>query len=599
MIAVAIAGCACSFHPPEAGGFNQVTVICNTFGYEGLYAHRAWVALAQDLSASGVAALRLDYPGQGDSVDLPQDAQAVSAWLGSLGDAIAWVRQQFPGVAVSLVGYRLGALLAAEVAVLTPGLAAVVLLAPVLSGKNYVRELTLATGIAPAGAMQSGVLQAGWWLSMASLDALATLDLKHLDGHADFDVLAITDGSSRVVGRLLDTLLQQQASRQFTLADGADLQSLRADAHAAMVPEGSFATVARWLAARPLPGAKTFDATALSLPPARLIAPGLVELPQRFGPQQRYFGITTQPAAVLSDCTCLLILNTGGNPRSGHNRLSVGLARELARQGIASFRIDLTGTGDTLPVERGRNQALYGCAPVGDVSAAIDYLEAQGWREIAVFGICSGAYLGLQAAIEEPRIKRLLMVNSQSFLWTGPPFGTEAEDSAAARKGVELGHLSRYRRIVFTADFWRRLARNEVRVAGVLRKLAATLALRLASAMQTRLPGWLVLAPRAAQVQRNFQALARRKLPILLAYSDTDPGLNELQACFGRGGQRLVRQAGVSIEIFAGADHTFTRPDTAGSLIQTVTQFLQQPAPKAGAFSAHADRADLPGKAVK
>ena len=93
-----IEGCSATLHIP-AGGVRRIVVMVNTFGYEGAYTVRAWTALGEDLARAGVALLRFDLPDQGDSRDLPPDADAASAWLDSVVDMVGWARGQVTATA--------------------------------------------------------------------------------------------------------------------------------------------------------------------------------------------------------------------------------------------------------------------------------------------------------------------------------------------------------------------------------------------------------------------------------------------------------------------------------------------------------------------
>ena len=57
---------------------------------------------------------------------------------------------------------------------------------------------------------------------------------------------------------------------------------------------------------------------------------------------------------------------------------------------------------------------------------------------------------------------------------------------------------------------------------------------------------------------RGFHELAARGAEILLLYSASDGGLDELETYFGRDGRRLQRLKQIHLEILEGADHTFT-----------------------------------------
>lgn len=571
MKSVVFSGCRAQLHTPVDGVFRHLVVLCNAFGGEGLYAHRALCVLAEDMAAAGMAALHLDYPGLGDSVDLAASVDASQAWLGGVRAALAWARCHFPGVALSLCGHRLGALLAAEVASTEPDVRALLLLSPPQSGRHLVRELQLTAQPAPQG---GGFYLYGWWLAKTTLEGLQTLDLNCLSRRPSLAVQVLSEAGVRGLGKLAQAHAQAGGG-EFGVHEMPDLVGLRAEPHLVEAADASFAHGVQWLASQ---GAHAAGVGQLHLPALPLATD--LQLPQglesghRFGPGGAFFGILCRPHEAQSDQPCVLILNTGGNPRSGHHRLSVALARSLAAAGVASLRMDATGIGDALPVVRGRSLALYSQASLADVRHAVDWLEGRGWTRPIVFGICSGGYLGLQAAAHETRLGGLVMVNPQSFLWDGPVFGSEGAADGVAPVEVEIQHLGHYRRVLFSGHFWQRLWRAEVAVAGVLRQLARALWFRCAAALQARLPAGWVLVPRAAKVQALFSDLAKRHMPLLLVYADADPGLNELQACFGPGGCRLLTYPGNSVRFVQGADHTFTAPADSENLIQIVRQFV-------------------------
>lgn len=571
MKSVVFSGCRAQLHTPADGRFRHLVVLCNAFGGEGLYAQRALGVLAEDLAAAGMAALHLDYPGQGDSVDLAADDDATEAWLAGVRAALVWARSHFPGVALSLCGHRLGALLAAQVAATEPDVQALLMLSPPQSGRHLVRELQLTAQPADQG---DGCFLYGWWLSKATLTGLQSLELSVVSRRPSLAVRALSEAGMRALVKLGQAHVAAGGC-EFEVFEMPDLAGLRAEPHLVEAAETSFAHGVQWLAQWGSKASAVGVMAAPALPMStELKLPEGLESGHRFGPSEAYFGVLCRPHQALPEQACVLILNTGGNPRSGHHRLGVALARALASAGIASLRMDASGIGDSLPVVRGRSLALYSQACPGDVGHALDWLTGQGWARPVVFGLCSGAYLGLHAAASETRMGGLVMVNPQSFLWEGPIFGSETPAEGGAPAEVEIQQLDHYWRVVFTGRFWRRLWRAEVAVAGVLRQVSKALWFRCAAALQARLPASWALAPRAAKVQAHFEALARRQLPLLLVYADTDPGLNELQACFGPGGRRLLRNPAASVHLVTGADHTFTAPADSENLIQIVRQFV-------------------------
>src|SRR5665213_1692837 len=88
-------------------------VICNPFGYEALCAHRGIRVLADEIAANGFPTLRFDYVGTGDSEDLRATGDEIELWIGNVVDAANELRRSTGVARICLLGFRLGALLAA------------------------------------------------------------------------------------------------------------------------------------------------------------------------------------------------------------------------------------------------------------------------------------------------------------------------------------------------------------------------------------------------------------------------------------------------------------------------------------------------------
>lgn len=147
--------------------------------------------------------------------------------------------------------------------------------------------------------------------------------------------------------------------------------------------------------------------------------------------------------AVLSQPTvptrrpAVLILNAGVLHRVGPHRLHVALARLVAARGLPALRIDLAGVGDS--PARGDGGSFRASA-VADTRAAMSAVTAAtGSERFILFGLCSGADNGVAAALADPRVVGLVLLD--------PP--TYATPRAKARKLVarvrtgDLGPLVR------------------------------------------------------------------------------------------------------------------------------------------------------------
>ena len=118
-------------------------VLCHPWGPEYIHAHRSLRQLSNMLAAAGFHTLRFDYFGTGDSAGDMTEAR-LAGWEADIRTAMSELLDITGARQVSLVGLRLGAALAATIAI-TAGakVRSLVLWDPVLRGEEHVRELHL------------------------------------------------------------------------------------------------------------------------------------------------------------------------------------------------------------------------------------------------------------------------------------------------------------------------------------------------------------------------------------------------------------------------------------------------------------------------
>jgi uncharacterized protein len=137
----------------------RAVVLCYPWGQEYLRAHRSVRRLANMLAAVGCHVLRFDYFGTGDSMGTAHEVSR-RGWEQDIETAIEELQDTSGTTQVSLVGLRLGATLAAHVAVRKKKLVhTLVLWDPVVSGPEYLAELLGAgqdVGAGPVGGEVEG-----------------------------------------------------------------------------------------------------------------------------------------------------------------------------------------------------------------------------------------------------------------------------------------------------------------------------------------------------------------------------------------------------------------------------------------------------------
>lgn len=116
-------------------------LICYPFGQEYIRSHRACRQLAFRLAGYGFPVLRFDYSGTGDSAGDAEHPN-LDDWRADIRLAIETLQDRGGVDSICLVGLRLGASLALDVAVECEDVTSLVLWEPVISGSKYLAELT-------------------------------------------------------------------------------------------------------------------------------------------------------------------------------------------------------------------------------------------------------------------------------------------------------------------------------------------------------------------------------------------------------------------------------------------------------------------------
>ncbi len=564
MTPVYIDGCYGVLH---AANGQRGVVICPPLGEEALNAYRAQVFLAQKLAGAGFPTLRISYYGTGDSAGEDDEPDRFRAWMDSIIAAVHWMRSSCGVASVALCGVRIGAALAALAASELGDVDDLILLAPVVSGRRFLREQILtARTVAEIWQSNSPIDDGRWFeayglrLDMATRDVLDHLDIGKLGKIPVQRILLLDQPNAPPSDRLAGTLRGQGIDVTHEIGDRCDV--LLRDSHEVEVPHAAFDRAVAWLG-----DAGRSDQPAPKIVSASLDVGTIRETPVRLGPDDALAGILAVPARLDPESPVILIASTGGNPRFGNSRATANLARWLAEQGVANLRMDGHGIGDAAPTT-GEHAMPYSKQGDRDVSAGVDYLVARYTGPIVVLGMCSGAYHAFQAALNDRRINGLMLMNLQKFVWTG-----EASLSVVQRTTFRTTGF--YLRNIASPDVWRRLVRGQVNITGIAGALAMRAARHAVAAAE---PAMAAVRGESfvGMVRRQLAELTERSVQILYVLSGNDPGLDEISEYFGLRGWRLRRNRNVIFRTLRDADHTLSAHWARQRLRQAMAVYLRQ-----------------------
>ena len=551
----------------------RAALICPALGAEYLVLHRFTRRLAIEFAEAGIPALRFDYPGTGDSPTVPDDGGEVETWLAAIENGIQTLRRNTGATDVVLVGFQVGALLAACGGRNLPDVCGIAMIAPVANGRAYARELKLRASVQSSGAKtgDNGVEHPtgadleinGFAFSERLRTGLRSLDIATTGSTLAQRYMLLGVPNWEADNKIAAALRSQGHSVIHTPLHG--LADFRWHSTFATLPDDAFHELIEWC--RSLPSSVTPEAPEIASSPTPVLQEkAYAEIPTCFGPESSLFGIYCKPRNPTPHTLCVVIGNHGANHHVGWGNMYVPMARQLAEIGISSFRFDFAGIGDSSTVAGKAERQLYLSESQDDFREAIDHVVSTYGNSVMLLGHCSGAYQVFYTAISDPRVKSVAMINLATFHWK-PGDSLEIAERNSART------MAWYVRNLFRVDTMTRLARGRIDVAHVLRAMGRWLLARL-----KRLLGRLQRGDSIAQppVEQHFQSLSARGTSVLLIYSDNDSGIDELAL---RGGKKITRLPTVSTHILHGADHNVSAHSDRREYFSTLIDHIRRSTP--------------------
>jgi len=579
-------------------------VLCQPFGREAMWVHKGWRVFAEALAGAGSPTLRFDYAGTGDSAGESEDGVQIEQWLRSVRSAIAYLKQTTGVTQVALCGVRLGATLAALVAA-EEEVDELVLLAPVLSGRQYLRELRLLqqnwleTGgihVEPTPADADYAEAVGHRLIASSVATLSKFDLLRdtlLTEHPPPRLLVLDSYDPVRSKKLVDACRAAGSDAVFEAFD--ECAAFMQESGVTETPRRAIARIVDWLGAPAPVDSKDMAAIIGPAETPVLIADGARETPVIFD-NGRLFGILCEPEEGAPSRRSVVFVNPGATHRIGDARISVTLARRLARQGVASLRFDVGTLGDSMgAVDKRPLSMLFSRAGCDDVVSAAAYLASRGFDDVSCFAVCSGAYVCLHAAPVSPHIRSLVLVNAPKFGFPEDPMSFAANDNRPKTA------TSTFMRSFKTARKWKRVLRGQRRLTPIVKELAWRMSARLTASVAYLAERTIGVDSAGSRVRAMVRGLGERGVKVRFVYGAGDPGMDEFAVFFGAGGRRMRKWRNVETARRDGLDHACFSYSAREEMMASFIQFVQAEAPQAacGGLSWARLRALLPRFAAR
>jgi alpha-beta hydrolase superfamily lysophospholipase len=364
--------------PPSA---RAGVVICPPLGQEGVIAYRTLRLLADRLEARGVASVRYDPSGRGDSApDTDPDAQVRSAVR-----AAALLRTT--GIErIAFVGLASAAVVAAAAATEDDGL--VVWDAPD-SGRAWLRRQRALASITVEGERVVDGVESIIGMDLAEDEAAALSALRFTPRTGA--TLALVRPGGRVPKALGD-VASAEAPGSAELLD-------RTSVHA-RIPDDALDAVVAWVDT--WAPTTTVPVTVPALEPLVDVDHRVSERVVLLGPE-RLFAIESVTSRQAPDAPVVVLHNGAAEHHVGSADYQVTLARKLARDGARVVRVDRRGTGESSVVRADERDYLFAQEWLDDQSAIVTALAAP-TEQLVVVGMCAGAWIAGRAHEDAPRL---------------------------------------------------------------------------------------------------------------------------------------------------------------------------------------------------
>lgn len=414
-------------HTPRGAALDIAAVICAPpFGYENICGYRGLRILGDSLAAGGIAALRFDFPGTGDS----DGEQRMSAWAAAVAEAVATLRHETGCTRVAVIGVGLAGTIA--IASIDAGLDVdkLILWGAPVSGRTWLRQQRAYYRVTklkpnpndpPPPPTPEGVEElSGFPLGAQLADELSALDVSRVaEGAGGADrprppALLISRSVGDATSQLSESLGARGIAAVMEDLDGFD--QMFDEPHLSIAPKAIFARMRDWLAEgiagrAPYTGvSKVGEGVA-----TRIGRQGRVEEIARYteGDGGLLFSIETRPVGRAPDPTWLILLTGRAVRHIGPNRIWVRFARELAEQGYASLRLDGRSVGDSEGEGNGLmpNAEYYQEHIYDDIERVMEIGVAAGAKQFLMTGICSGATASYQVAWRRSDVRAIVMLN--------------------------------------------------------------------------------------------------------------------------------------------------------------------------------------------
>jgi pimeloyl-ACP methyl ester carboxylesterase len=494
-------------------------------GRESRLSRRALRSLAYFLAMDGYVSLRFDHFGTGDSGGSIEDDQLDRFWVEGVVEGVKCLRSL--GVStISAVGMRMGATIIGVAASTNDlELSSFVMWDPSESAHGYARELSA------LGALRRDVHAVGLGEATKMLEyPLSVTIARRIEG------FTLTEPSPRLPAERVMIILRDDRTASNALRSRWEAESvvwaatseqaalLETELPDSVQPASTIAQIREWLTTveSPLspfsPPTPSREALVTEDGDATPVHESVIELGRR-----SMFGILTEPVGEVRG-PLVVMVNGINEDHVGPARLWVDSARKWAGLGLRCLRFDFAELGESPWTPGQPDRTVFDWTQRYDVIEAVRALIPENSDETILVGLCSGAQVALEAAMDL-RALGLYAIN--------PQVGAGVLRSADRLRNSD-------REVVRTsAHRFERLLKGRPWIDDLVQRLSR-----------------LVLLSAFSPKVRSSLAKTNSEMLLILGPNDLSP-FTRIPVVGSLVGHRLTSSENIHVEVVPGLDHDF------------------------------------------
>jgi hypothetical protein len=180
-----------------------------------------------------------------------------------------------------------------------------------------------------------------------------------------------------------------------------------------------------------------------------------------------------------------------------------------------------------------------------------------------IAGRCSGGYLALRAAVDDPRLKAVVSINPFVFYW---------DPAKSVDDGLRFvpRSLQDYSNRLVRVDTLKRLASGEINLLSAARNIVIAFGKQLSRVFAPLLRALRPESSVGLEVRRTFRSFEIRNVPVSLIYSEGDVGLHDLTLHFGDRGTGLSAYRNVRLKMLPDTDHNITPASSRQTVFEEI-----------------------------